>query len=778
MKNYRVKTVISILLLLLIIVRGWVVLSDLEEVTANDELDTGLLFAQLSGPSLLPFHESWNPRVGASALYQILSIPFYFIFGDNLIPLKVMNLFIGAVILVLLYKVVLRYAGRDVALWATLFFIFAPPSYVKTSLLAIGSYYPSFLFTLLAAHLFFLLIRPEKEDYRNKSAFLLGLVLGFAFFFNYISIITFFCVIFLSLSYYSFQRYNIRSLLAGITGLTTGILPLIIMFLLRGSSRAFSIYGKQLWDYRVLDIPSVLNRLGNFFVHDFPASLRFHTVGPVPGELLTWTWCGLATLAVIIAVILNWAKLLLLLRGILPAERWKVPREAITLETFMLVFIGVFLIGYAFTSFQLEPWHDSGYRYFMIIYPAVCIIIAIQIGRLAGKSRTLATLFGVMVIATSLTALAWPAAIENPLRILRYDGVSLHGLAPNAIAMWKNNIGENLKRSIVKINQAQRPAFLMSFGSIFSANTSFEQALRLARKSLSQQDRIHFYRGIGVSLRKKAHIKQPGHLLGIIRQLVEPQHRHLFYSWLSEDIMHWHLAPERLHLLLNTTSQTKEKECHDLLLEAMGASVIKGKQESIQDIHNELSLLLKNDPERKAWIGVGAKFASAYGYNLALSREFVNSIPDPLIKRQFLSGMARAMRNDSRVGLRPWYWAKMISSRLPDDLRCAFLFDIGIATQMYPDRSPYWLAYEIKEVLHEKDRVSICEGIGRGLARYSKTFNDYLRWFINWDGYMGPGCSEAFCRGFIKELQEIYRGSPDFFSLLIERLELKERLAS
>lgn len=775
MKNCRLGKDIFVLLILLIIVRGWVVITALEEVTANDELDTGLLAAQLLGPKVLPFHESWNPRIGASAVYQILAIPFYLIFGYGLISLKVMSLFIGAVILVLLYKVVLRYGDRGTALWAALFFIFAPPSYVKISLFALGAYYASFLFTLLAAYLFLQLIGSEKERDRNRDSFLLGAVLGFAIFFNHISIITLICIIFLFLAHYPISRRNLRIFTTGFLGLMTGILPLMIMLYVCGFERAVSIYGKRLWDYAVFDIPTALSRLMKLLVFDFPASLRFHTVGPIPDWLLTWTWYGLAGISVIGSVVLNRSKLTLLLRGILPAIRWKAPKEAVTLEIFVLVFIGIFLIGYAFTSFQLEPWHDTGYRYLMIIYPAIFILIAIQIGRLSRKMSTSATLVGAIVIIPCLVALAWPAAIQTPLRILHYDGLSFHGLAPNAVVIWKDNIGENLQHSIAEMNQLQRSAFLMSFGNVYSASTSLEQALRLAQKSLSLEDRIHFYRGMGF-LRQKAHIKQPEHLLSIIPQLVETEHRHILYEWLSDGIVHWHMAPKTLNLLLNMASRTEEKEYHDLLLEAIGASIVSGEQETIQNIHNELSTLLKNDPEKKAWVGVGAKFASVYGYDFTLSQEILNSISDPLVKRQFICGIACAMRNDPGVALKPWRWVDKVSKKIPHNLRDIFLINIGIATQKYPDRSPYWLAYEIKQVLHEKDRVSICEGIGCGVARYSKTFNDYLRWFINWDHYMGPGCSEAFRCGFIKELQEIYRGSPGIIRLLTERLRLKEKL--
>lgn len=689
MKRAYFLKIVLILSVCFFIVRGWVILSAFEEAIINDELHAGVLTFQLFKAQLLPLYESWHVGIGGPAIYQILAVPFYLVFGDGLLSIKIMALLIGSAMLVLLFKIVLYCADKDTALWTALFFIFAPPSYIRFSIFSIGDYFISSFFTLLAAYLFSKILRGKQGSANRRDVFLLGMVIGFFIFFHFMGIITLFCIIFFFLPIHLLKRKNMGYLANGLTGFLIGGLPLIITLLFRGYERVFSIYGNKLWDYGVSNISGVINRIVNLFVRDFPGSLRFHSISWVPAGFMTWIWYGLAIIAVVVAVICNRHRLIILLKGILPADHRKAPKDAVTLEIFMLVFIIIFIASYIFSNLQIETWHDFGYRYLIAIYPAIFILLATGISRLAKKSRLLANLSGAMVIAPCVIALFWPLAIQNPLRILRYKGISLQGLAVNAVVAWKSDAGEKLRDSLVKMDKTLKPAFLIDFARAYSLKNSVRKALGLAAIYVSPEDRVHFYRGIRLAL-KNAGASDPKSLIDAIEQIAESRYRSLFYDWLLDAFIQRRPGLSILHSLDNQIRQEKSQEYKDFMLKAKGDNT------------------------------------------------------------------ARALRNNAQAALAPGRFIKIAKAGFPQDQREEFLVSIGMATQIYQDRSPYWLAFELKNALEDNEKIPICVGIGRGLAQSSKTHNDYLRWHIDWDRYLGPGCNAAFGRGFAEEFKKIY----------------------
>jgi len=124
----------------------------------------------------VPWSASYD-NAGGQVLTAWLAAPFYVLFGNRYVALKLVPFVLGALLLVLLWRVVLRVRGPRAANLVALAFALAPPLLFKYSLLAKGNHFEGLFFVFVPV---WLLFEAEGRARRWPFVALAGLAAGFA----------------------------------------------------------------------------------------------------------------------------------------------------------------------------------------------------------------------------------------------------------------------------------------------------------------------------------------------------------------------------------------------------------------------------------------------------------------------------------------------------------------------------------------------------------------------------------------------------------------------
>jgi hypothetical protein len=124
----------------------------------------------------VPWSASYD-NAGGQVLTAWLAAPFYVLFGNRYVALKLVPFVLGALLLVMLWRVVLRVRGPRAANLAALAFALAPPLLFKYSLLAKGNHFEGLFFVFVPV---WLLFEAEGRTRRWPFVALAGLAAGFA----------------------------------------------------------------------------------------------------------------------------------------------------------------------------------------------------------------------------------------------------------------------------------------------------------------------------------------------------------------------------------------------------------------------------------------------------------------------------------------------------------------------------------------------------------------------------------------------------------------------
>ncbi len=138
---------------------------------------------------------------GGSLVVGIITVPFFLLFGQNIISLKLTAVTFSALILIFFYLFCDKFFNRRVAVIASFLFILSPKIFTVHSLVTMGFHSESILFSLTFIFLFYQIFCAQKISY--LYFFLLGLVGGFGLWFTYIFAVTLIVAI---LFWFNFER--------------------------------------------------------------------------------------------------------------------------------------------------------------------------------------------------------------------------------------------------------------------------------------------------------------------------------------------------------------------------------------------------------------------------------------------------------------------------------------------------------------------------------------------------------------------------------------------
>jgi 4-amino-4-deoxy-L-arabinose transferase-like glycosyltransferase len=181
------------LILFFLVVRLLILFSGVGNLIFDQETNIGTVAKMLidgTSPGFI-FDCFDNYRWGAMVA-GILTVPFFLLFGENLAALRAVAMFFSFGTLILLYLFLHDFFSRKAAILAAIFFILAPPNYVKSSFTASGGYCEINFFSMLAILLFYKIFFAGGTARKHLYAFF-GFVCGFALLYDYTFLLTLSC---------------------------------------------------------------------------------------------------------------------------------------------------------------------------------------------------------------------------------------------------------------------------------------------------------------------------------------------------------------------------------------------------------------------------------------------------------------------------------------------------------------------------------------------------------------------------------------------------------
>ena len=407
--NKKVK-ILFILLFIYILVRLFFLFSvnlyNLEESrvgTITHELIIGPSLPIFDYPFLLGMHYPGRLLSG------FLTVPFYLIFGESGISIKLMLLTLSAGIFCLVYVFLERFFSKKAAVITALLMIFSIPVYTMSTLSQGGPHLENAFFEILIMFLFYNIFFGKKQNI--KSFILFGLACGFAIFVNPASLVMIFtCLLF----WFIFDKmfFLRKSFLAFILSFFMGLIPFIyynifyksVGLFYRGYHGFFllKVLGNELSFFRIVNI---LSKFKNFILYDLPNSFMFNDVFFINSKVFSHTYLFIFIFTFTFILYLRKKSILKIFLSIFTKNKNKINPLEIK-EIFILVYIIVFFLIYSISSFWVDTsgFGANGYRYLITFYVFIFIIISLFLTKMWNNKKKFISIFLlILLIIFSLT---------------------------------------------------------------------------------------------------------------------------------------------------------------------------------------------------------------------------------------------------------------------------------------------------------------------------------------------------------------------------------------
>src|SRR3990172_3298174 len=183
------KNILLILIFFFLFLRLAFLLTDISPIWNFEELYAGgLAHGIISGPLLKPISNyQQSPWEVGHFLGGFLVIPFFFLFGQSLVSLKLLPMFFSLGTLIVWFLFLKKFFSQKIALIFGLLFLFPPPYYTKLTLIFWSSHCEASFYSALSIFIFFLIFFENKKDL--KYFVLFGIVSGIGLCFSYIHLI-------------------------------------------------------------------------------------------------------------------------------------------------------------------------------------------------------------------------------------------------------------------------------------------------------------------------------------------------------------------------------------------------------------------------------------------------------------------------------------------------------------------------------------------------------------------------------------------------------------
>jgi hypothetical protein len=370
-----------VLISVFFVIRLLILFSGVDSLMLDQETNIGtwakLLIDGISPSFLFDYHD--NYRWG-SLVCGILTVPFFLLFGEHLVVLRAVAMLFSLGTLILLYLFLYDFFSRKVAILAAIFFILAPPNYVKLSFTATGGYCEINFFSMLAILLFYKIFFAGGTARKHLYA-LFGTVCGFALLYDYTFLLTLSCCL---LFWFAFDR--------GI--LVRKNFYIFALFFFIGFSLWFYYNATHNWNgIFVMKEQSLLSwfakngflgsliQLRNLVTFIIPGFFCFKDFSVFSKGFISHLYYFVLAVSFIGLFWLQRKSVAWFFLGLIPLRRFSVPPGMISRENFPIIYVIVFVLAYSFCGIPYLPPVEGDlifpHRFAVFIIPPLFMITSL-----------------------------------------------------------------------------------------------------------------------------------------------------------------------------------------------------------------------------------------------------------------------------------------------------------------------------------------------------------------------------------------------------------------
>ncbi|MCX5692536.1 MAG: glycosyltransferase family 39 protein [Candidatus Omnitrophica bacterium] len=478
--KYFILTVLSIVFVL---VRLPVIITSMDKICDFNELYIGTIAKELIEGSSLPLFDYQLTHIkGGTLLAGIFVIPFFWLFGQSYFVLKLVALLVSLIILAVTYLFLWRFFNKKIAIITGALMAISAPIYTIFSLMLYGKEYESILFTMIALFLFYRIFFQEASarDASHKELYfaLFGLVSGLGMYFDYIFAVTLiYCLGF----WFIFDKafFARRGFRFFLIFFFVGLSPWIY-YNLTHNFAAICIddnYPNVPLRHLFLlnSLPEAARKLKDLLVYSLPDSFYFKGFKSIPGDAISYIYYIIFLISFSILFWSDRKTVWKLLCGIIPLKKIRLLPNSLYREVFILLYPLAFSLLYSFSYYLISKKSEynffgfNEYRFLIILYPFVFIILAIFLSRLwdwSKRGRRIAACLSVCIslflVASGLIADYDLMTFRNFGRRLVYEGYNYDVLG----IVIGERYGHSISKAVSAAGNIRQPHRAFVFGGI------------------------------------------------------------------------------------------------------------------------------------------------------------------------------------------------------------------------------------------------------------------------------------------------------------------------
>ena len=501
-EKVKIRIILFCIVIFCLSVKLPIIFTSTAKLFHAEETFTGVIAKELLlGPSQGIFEYQHPPIFGGVLFSGIITVPFFILFGDSIVSVKLVTFIYFISSLCLIFLLFKRFFNLKMAVIVSLLLTLSNSEFARRSLILIGNHCESIVFSLGMVYLLFRLCYDQDIENRNMLYSLLGLISGFGIYFNYMVLITLFiCLLFLFIfdKLFFFRRSFIYFILAFIAGFS----PWIYYNLTHGFRGTILMYEYPIVSYLSPDafLRFPLNLKYYLFTH-FPESLSFLGFSENSDKLFSRLYLLVFVFAFLSLCWINRLSLRKALLGIIPLRRFNASREDISKTTIILVYF----LAYSLLYVLYIP--QEKISRLCPLWPFIATIIAISIHEFwLRKNKPLAIAIAVITIGIGFITSLNLITLNNPYKDYREKGFSyfmfgfMRGISVSSgISSFNSNlrIAEDLKGEFK--NEFLNGLVYMSVRDSFPTAETLSQVLLLIDRSEIKY-KNEFYKSLGIGL--------------------------------------------------------------------------------------------------------------------------------------------------------------------------------------------------------------------------------------------------------------------------------------
>ncbi|MFC1514806.1 ArnT family glycosyltransferase [Candidatus Omnitrophota bacterium] len=410
-----VKSKYSFLLVLVfffLLVRFSILFSAVDNLIYDDELGGGTLAKAVIDGFWTPLFDCADSFRWGGQVVTLAVVPFFLLFGETLLVLRVVAMFFSLITLIVLYLFLFRFFNRRVAIVASLLFILSPPTYTKMSFVCWGGYTEiNFLviFTLLIFYKIFFISEARHASVGKREVApryryaLFGIFSGFALFYDYSFLLALFCYLFF---WFIFDRrlFFKKNFYIFCIFFLLGFTPWFVYNQMYNWDGLFVIRGQSIIAWYARNSLSVsLSQFKDLVVFHIPRFFSFKDFFFIPGSFISYFYYLIFVLSFVGLFWFHRHSIANLLIGLLPGVRGKVPSRDISPETFLMIYPLCFLFVYAFFGIAHVPVEEVDmlfpYRYLFPLLPFIFMLNSLFLDEIAKRCKSRIVVFYFLTVS-------------------------------------------------------------------------------------------------------------------------------------------------------------------------------------------------------------------------------------------------------------------------------------------------------------------------------------------------------------------------------------------